>query len=701
MSSQLLNTPIEYLKGVGKQRADWLRNELNVKTYEDLLLLYPHRYIDRSRFYKITEVNPVQAEIQLVGRITQMETLGQKKKKRLIAKLEDETGSVELIWFKKIETIKTLLKKDSPLVVFGRVKTFQNRIQIVHPDIEDLKNYRAKPKIPLHPVYPTTEKLQKTGLNNRIMVKLLQELVMQLKDRITENISHEILEKYRLQNRKEAFTQIHFPASLESLSKAQYRLKFEELFYLQLTLLIRKRKQKKIWNGYNFLNIGENFNQFYRYFLPFTLTNAQKRVLKEIRHDLGQSTQMNRLVQGDVGSGKTVIAIMSMLMALDNDFQSCLMAPTEGLATQHHYALRKLLGPMGISSTLLTGSTTQLARKQIRNGIETGKIPILIGTHALIEDPINFQNLGLAVIDEQHRFGVAQRAKLWKKNKKPPHVLIMTATPIPRTLAMTLYGDLDVSTIDELPAGRKPVKTVHCYEHARSEVFSFLKKEISQKRQIFIVYPLIEESEKINYKDLIDGYESINCSFPSPQYRISILHGRMKASEKEAEMNRFIKGETQIMVATTVIEVGVDVPKASVMLIESAERFGLSQLHQLRGRVGRGSAQSYCILITDEKLSEESRARVQIMCNTNDGFKIAEEDLRLRGPGDLMGTRQSGILELRIANLYKDTQIMNQARQAAIELLKKDPGLSEPKHQMIHKTFTKNYRKKITWSKIG
>lgn len=698
---QLLNTPIEYLKGIGPQRAELLRNELKVNTYEDLLLLYPYRYIDRSRFYKISEVNLVQAEIQLIGRITQIETLGQKKGKRLVVRLEDKTGSVNLIWFKKIDTIKALLKKNSPLVVFGRVKVFQNRIQIVHPEIENLREYCVKPQIPLHPVYPTTEKLQKIGLNNRVMVKLLQELVVQIKYRIRENLSQEIVEKYQLLSRKEAFTQIHFPSSLEALSKAQYRLKFEELFFLQLTLLIRKKNQQKISNGYSCLKVGENFNRFYREFLPFTLTNAQKRVLREIRHDLGQSTQMNRLVQGDVGSGKTLIALMSMLMALDNGFQSCFMTPTEVLAKQHHYTLRKLLRPIGISSSLLTGSTTQIARKQIRHGIETGKIPILIGTHSLIEDPIDFQNLGLAVIDEQHRFGVAQRAKLWKKNKKPPHVLIMTATPIPRTLAMTLYGDLDVSIIDELPTGRKPVKTVHRYEHARLEVFGFFKKQIAQGRQIFIVYPLIEESEKINYKDLIDGYESISRAFPSPQYEISILHGRMKTSDKEAEMNRFVKGETQIMVATTVIEVGVDIPNASVMLIESAERFGLSQLHQLRGRVGRGPAQSYCILMTDEKISKESHARVQIICDTNNGFKIAEEDLRLRGPGDLIGTRQSGILDLRMVDLSKDTRVMNQARQAVIELLTKDPGISAPEHQMIHETFIKHHRKKIAWSKIG
>lgn len=696
-----MNTPIEYLKGVGPQRAEWFRDELNVHTYGDLLVLYPHRYIDRSRFYKIAEVNPVQAEIQVVGRITRVEILGQKNAKRLTARMEDETGSIELVWFKKIDAIKGLLKKDKPLVIFGRVSVFQHRIQIAHPDIEDLESYRSKPRIPLQPVYPTTEKLQKRGINNRVMVKLFQELIEQLKDRITETLSQDILENYRLVNRKEAFTQIHFPPSLEVLSKAQYRLKFEELFFLQLTLLMRKKNHRKAWTGYAFTRVGENFHRFYREFLPFSLTNAQKRVFKEIRHNLGQPVQMNRLIQGDVGSGKTIIALMSMLMALDNGFQSCLMVSTEVLATQHYYALQKLLEPIGISSALLTGSTPQLTRKKIRHGIEAGEIKILVGTHALIEDPVHFQNLGLAVIDEQHRFGVAQRAKLWKKNEKPPHVLIMTATPIPRTLAMTLYGDLDVSVIDELPAGRKPVKTIHCCEHERLEVFGFLKKQIAQGRQIFIVYPLIEESEKINYKDLMDGYESISRAFPLPEYRISILHGRMKASEKEVEMSRFIKGETQLMVATTVIEVGVDIPNASVMLIESAERFGLSQLHQLRGRVGRGYAQSYCILMTGEKIGEETRARIRVICETNDGFKIAEEDLRLRGPGDMMGTRQSGALGLRIADLSKDTQITSQARQAAIELLRKDPELSAPEHQMIHETFTKHHRKKIAWSKIG
>ncbi|XCI75530.1 MAG: ATP-dependent DNA helicase RecG [Flavobacteriales bacterium] len=696
-----MNTPIEYLKGVGPQRADWLRDELGISTYEDLLSLYPNRYIDRSRFYKIAEINPIQAEIQLVGQITSVGIFGQKKTKRLVARLEDETGSIDLVWFKKFDVVRVFLKKDIPLMIFGRANTFQGRIQMAHPEVENLEDYRTKPPIPLHPVYPTTEKLQKRGVNNRLMVKLFQELIEELKDQIEEIFPQEMLDEYQLMDKKEALVQMHFPSALEVFSKAQYRLKFEELFFLQLTILMRKKDHQKVWTGYAFTRVGKHFYRFYREFLPFFLTDAQKRVLKEIRHDLGQPIQMNRLVQGDVGSGKTIVALMSMLVALDNGFQSCLMAPTEVLATQHHYALRKLLGPMGIQSSLLTGSTTQLARKQLRYGMESGVISILVGTHALIEEPMHFQNLGLAVIDEQHRFGVAQRAKLWKKNKKPPHVLIMTATPIPRTLAMTIYGHLDISVINELPAGRKPVKTVHRYENARLEIFGFLKNQIAQGRQAYIVYPLIEESEKINYQDLMEGYESISRAFPLPEYRVGILHGRMKSSDKEAEMRRFTRGETQIMVATTVIEVGVDVPNASVMLIESAERFGLSQLHQLRGRVGRGAAQSYCILMTSDKLSDEAYKRIQVMGRTHDGFEIAEEDLKLRGPGDLMGTRQSGILDLRIADLSKDVQIMGQARQAAVKLLEKDPELSTPDNQTIRNTFIKYHQKKIAWSKIG
>ncbi|XOD68674.1 MAG: ATP-dependent DNA helicase RecG [Flavobacteriales bacterium AspAUS03] len=696
-----MNTPIEYLKGIGPQRAEWLREELNVSTYEDLLSLYPNRYIDRSRFYKIANINPNQAEIQLVGRITSVEIFGQKKTKHLVARLEDETGSIDLIWFKKLDLVRTFLKKDISLVVFGRANIFQGRIQIAHPEVNKLEDHRIKSPTPLHPVYSTTEKLQKRGVNNRLMVKLFQELIEQLKNQIEEIFPQEILEEYQLMDKKEALVQIHFPSDLEVLSKAQYRLKFEELFFLQLTLLMRKKDHQKVWAGYAFTRVGEHFHRFYREFLPFVLTDAQKRVLKKIRHDLGQPIQMNRLVQGDVGSGKTIVALMSMLVALDNGFQSCLMAPTEVLATQHHYAVRELLGPMGIQSALLTGSTPQLARKQLRHGIESGMISILVGTHALIEEPVHFQNLGLAVIDEQHRFGVAQRAKLWKKNEKPPHVLIMTATPIPRTLAMALYDDLDVSVIDELPAGRKPVKTLHRYENARLEIFRFLKKQIAQGRQAYIVYPLIEESKKINYKDLMDGYESISRAFPLPEYRVGILHGRMKSSDKEAEMRRFTRGEIQIMVATTVIEVGVDVPNASVMLIESAERFGLSQLHQLRGRVGRSAAQSYCILMTSEKLSDEAHTRIQVICRTHDGFEIAEEDLKLRGPGDLMGTRQSGILDLRIADLSKDVQIMEQARQAAVKLIEKDPELSTPDNQTIRNIFTKYHRKKIAWNKIS
>ncbi len=702
MSSQLLQTPIEYLKGVGPQRGELLRKELGIHRYEDLINFYPNRYIDRTRYYKINELNNNPAEVQIIGKIIHVKTVEfGKAKKRLVATFVDETGEMELVWFQGHKWIRESLKLNIPYVIFGKVTSFNGQYNMAHPEMELLNEHEQNLRSALQPVYPSTETLTNRGISNRVVNKMMQQLFLETQAKFTETLPQYLLDELKLIPKNAALFNIHFPKSPELLAKARFRLKFEELFFIQLQLITKNLVRKNKIKGHPFTIIGENFNNFYQNHLPFELTNAQKKVLKEIRNDLGSNAQMNRLLQGDVGSGKTIVGLMAMLIALDNGFQSCLMAPTEILANQHFNGLTELAKDLNINIKILTGSTKTSERKIIHEELENGSLHILIGTHALLEDKVQFNNLGLAIIDEQHRFGVEQRSKLWKKNEIPPHVLVMTATPIPRTLAMSLYGDLDVSVIDELPPGRKPIQTVHRYDSNRLKVWKFIKDEIAKGRQIYIVYPLIQESETMDYKDLMDGYESISRDFPLPQYSISIVHGKMKPADKDAEMKRFAEGKTNIMVATTVIEVGVNVPNASVMIIESAERFGLSQLHQLRGRVGRGAEQSYCILMTSHKLSNDSKIRLETMCKTNDGFEIAEVDLKLRGPGDIMGKQQSGVLNLQIADLVKDKDILILARNKAIELLKKDASLSLPEHQTLKQIFIEMTKKKNIWNYIS
>ncbi|HEX8268314.1 MAG TPA: ATP-dependent DNA helicase RecG, partial [Flavobacterium sp.] len=647
--SNLLQTPIEYLKGVGPARGELLKKELGIHKYGDLLNFYPNRYIDRTRYYKISQLQNNAAEVQVMGKIIHIKTVEQARGKRLVATLSDETGEMELVWFQGHKWIRESLKLNIPMVVFGKCNSFNGMFSMVHPEMELLTEHEQSLRSAMQPVYPSTETLNNRGVSNRVLNKMMQQLFLETQALFSETLSPEIISALNLIPKKAALFNIHFPKSAEALAEAQFRLKFEELFYIQLQLISKNLIRKHKIKGHPFVKVGDYFNNFYQNHLPFELTNAQKRVIKEIRNDMGSPAQMNRLLQGDVGSGKTIVALMSMLLALDNGFQSCLMAPTEILANQHYRGLSELAIGLSINIRILTGSTKTADRKIIHEELENGSLHIIIGTHALLEDKVKFKNLGLAVIDEQHRFGVEQRSKLWKKNEIPPHVLVMTATPIPRTLAMSLYGDLDVSVIDELPPGRKPIQTVHRFDSNRLKVWKFIKDEIAKGRQIYIVYPLIQESEKMDYKDLMDGYESVSRDFPLPQYAVSIVHGKMKPADKDAEMERFSKGKTNIMVATTVIEVGVNIPNASVMIIESAERFGLSQLHQLRGRVGRGAEQSYCILMTSHKLSADSKIRMDTMVKTNDGFEIAEVDLKLRGPGDLMGTQQSGVLNLQIS----------------------------------------------------
>lgn len=699
--SSLLQTSIEYLKGVGPQRGALLRKELGIHSYGDLLQLFPNRYIDRTRYYKINQLQASNLEVQIVGKIIHLKMVEQKRGKRLVATFVDDTGEMELVWFQGHKWIKESLKINVPYVIFGKVTSFGNQFNMAHPDMELLEEHKQSLRSALQPVYPSTETLSQKGVSNRSMNKLMQQLFLETGVQFTETLPPHLIDSLKLISKSEALFNIHFPKSQEWLAKAQFRLKFEELFFIQLQLITKNLIRKHKIKGLPFEKVGQHFNTFYQNHLPFELTNAQKRVLKEIRNDLGSNAQMNRLLQGDVGSGKTIVALMCMLMALDNGYQSCLMAPTEILATQHYNGLTELAAPLGLNIKLLTGSTKTAERRIIHEELENGSLHILIGTHALLEDKVVFQNLGLAIIDEQHRFGVEQRSKLWKKNDIPPHVLVMTATPIPRTLAMSLYGDLDISVIDELPPGRKPVQTVHRYDSNRLKVWKFLKDEIAKGRQVYVVYPLINESEALDYKDLMDGYESLSRDFPLPHYSISIVHGKMKPEEKEAEMKRFAAGKTNIMVATTVIEVGVNVPNASVMVIESAERFGLSQLHQLRGRVGRGAEQSYCILMTGFKLSTDSKTRLETMCSTNDGFEIAEVDLKLRGPGDIMGTQQSGVLNLQIADLVKDKDILVRARHEAIQLLKHDPALQKPEHQNLKSVFLEMSKKKGIWNYIS
>lgn len=698
---QILQTPIEYLKGVGPAKADLLKKELRIFTYRDLLNLFPFRYVDRSRFYKVNEISSTETEVQIIGKITRIEEVGAARAKRLTAQFADETGSVELVWFKGIKWLKNSLKPNQPYVLFAKPSMFNNRYNFAHPDLELLEEFKASPLQGLQPVYPSTEKLNGRNINTRTLAKLTQTLIPQLKGALPEIYPPDFLKENGLANREAAYFEVHFPKSVERLEKARYRLKFDEFFMLQLDMIRQKKIRQIKQRGFAFSALGENFNNFYNNELPFDLTGAQKRVLKEIRKDIMHGLHMNRLVQGDVGSGKTIVALMCMLMAIDNGFQACLMAPTEILATQHYNGLKELVENLPVEIALLTGSTKAAERRKLHAKLEDGSLHILIGTHALIEDKVKYKNLGMAVIDEQHRFGVAQRAQLWKKNTLPPHILIMTATPIPRTLAMSVYGNLDISVIDELPPGRKPITTVHRFDSNRLKVFGFMKDEIAKGRQVYVVYPLIEESKQMDYKDLQDGYESIVRAFPQPQYQVSIVHGKMKAADKEWEMQRFAKGETQIMVATTVIEVGVNVPNASVMVIESAERFGLSQLHQLRGRVGRGAEQSFCILMTSQKLSNDAKTRIKTMVRTNDGFEISEVDMKLRGPGDLMGTRQSGILNLNIADLMKDGVILEKARNAAINLLEKDPQLQQAQHHGILQHFNSQVKRKMQWGRIS
>ena len=700
--NDILQTPIEYLKGVGPSRGEMLRKELSIHRYGDLLTLFPNRYIDRTRYYKINELQAGNTEVQIVGKIIHIKTVEQKKGRgRLVATFVDDTGEMELVWFQGQKWIRESLKLNAVYVAFGKVASFSNMFNMAHPELELLEEHKQSLRSAMQPVYPSTEKLSQRGISNRTINKMMQQLFVETQARFTETLPSYLLDELKLIPKNAALFNIHFPKSQELLAKAQFRLKFEELFFIQLQLITKNLIRKHKIKGHPFEKVGDYFNNFYQNHLPFELTNAQKRVLKEIRNDLGSNAQMNRLLQGDVGSGKTIVALMCMLMALDNGFQSCLMAPTEILATQHFNGLTELAKDLNINIKLLTGSTKTSERKIIHEALENGELNIIIGTHALLEDKVQFQNLGLAIIDEQHRFGVEQRSKLWKKNDIPPHVLVMTATPIPRTLAMSLYGDLDISVIDELPPGRKPIQTVHRYDSNRLKVWKFLKDEIAKGRQIYIVYPLINESEKLDYKDLMDGYESISRDFPLPHYSVSIVHGQMKAADKEEEMRRFAAGKTNIMVATTVIEVGVNVPNASVMVIESAERFGLSQLHQLRGRVGRGAEQSYCILMTSHKLSDDSKIRLETMCRTNDGFEIAEVDLKLRGPGDIMGTQQSGVLNLQIADLVRDRDILQIARHEAIKLLKKDASMTLPEHQTMRMVFMEMSKKKNIWNYIS
>ncbi|MDG4717151.1 ATP-dependent DNA helicase RecG [Winogradskyella marincola] len=696
-----LQTPIDYLKGVGPNRADLLRSELGIHTYQDLINLFPNRYIDRTKYYKINQLQRNNAEVQVIGRITSFREVAQKRGKRLVAEFRDDTGVMELVWFRGQKWIRESLKTGQPYVIFGKTNWFNGKFSMPHPELELLSEHEKNLRSAMQAIYPSTEKLSNKGITNRVVTKIMQQLFLETKGRYAETLSDTIRGELKLLSKSDALFNVHFPKSPELLSRAQFRLKFEELFYIQLQLILKNLIHKSKIKGFTFEKVGDYFNTFFKDHLPFDLTNAQKRVLKEIRADLGSNAQMNRLLQGDVGSGKTIVGFMSMLMGLDNGFQCCLMAPTEILSVQHYNELLEWCNKLNISILLLTGSTKTSDRRIIHENLENGNLQILIGTHALLEDKVKFKNLGLAIIDEQHRFGVKQRSKLWHKNELPPNVLVMTATPIPRTLAMSVYGDLDISIIDELPAGRKPIKTVHRYDNNRLKVFRFMKDEIAKGRQIYVVYPLIQESEKMDYKDLMDGYESISREFPTPDYQISIVHGKMKAEDKDYEMQRFAEGKTNIMVATTVIEVGVNVPNASVMIIESAERFGLSQLHQLRGRVGRGAEQSYCILMTGHKLSNDSKTRLETMVRSTDGFEIAEVDLKLRGPGDIMGTQQSGVLNLRIADIVKDKDILQSARHYAKSVLNLDPSLALPEHNMILNTYRQMSKYRNIWNYIS
>ncbi len=701
----LLETSIEFLSGVGPERAKLLREEFGIRTYSDLLHHFPFRYVDKTQFHQINSISSDETDIQLRGRITSVRTVGENRGQRLVADFTDGTGVIELVWFKGIKWVKPKLLPNIDYVVFGRPSNFKGKYNMVHPEFETVESQQKKVAIALQPVYPSTEKAKAKNLDAKAIGRLMNALVAQLKGQghVAELYGSDFREKNNLIGREEAFINVHFPKDSDTLRKALFRLKFDELFFIQLRLLKLKLINQNKFQGAVFAEVGELVNRFYSECLPFDLTDAQKRVVREIRHDLGSGKQMSRLLQGDVGSGKTIVALMSMLLAVDNGYQAALMAPTEILAEQHFATISSFLKKLNLHIALLTGSTKTAERKLLHEQLRTGEIHILIGTHALIEDVVQFDRLGLVIVDEQHRFGVQQRAKLWLKGRdgEVPHMLIMTATPIPRTLAMTVYGDLDTSVIDQLPPGRKPIKTLHRFDSSRQKIFDFMKQEIALGRQIYVVYPLISESEKLDFKHLEDGYESIIRDFPQPQYQVSILHGKMKADQKEYEMQRFKEGKTNIMVSTTVIEVGVDVPNASVMVIESAERFGLSQLHQLRGRVGRGAEQSYCILMTGYALGQEARTRMETMVRTNDGFEIAEVDMRLRGPGDIQGTQQSGKPIFQITNLSKDGQILLAARNAAIDLLTDDPNLEKRENALTKHYLIQEMKNRPNWARVS
>lgn len=695
------DTPIEYLKGIGPTKADVINKELGIFTFGDFLRHYPFRYIDKTQFYTIAEVNSELPSVQFRATVISKQMVGERRGKRMVAMVEDTTGSMELVWFQGLKWVDKTLIVGQEYVIFGKPNAYGMRLNIVHPEMELLKDFKLENATALQPVYPSTEKLKSFFLDSKGILKLQRQLMMQAEKEIHEFLPKNILDKYKMMPRAEAMKEVHFPSNAKQLQRAQARLKFEELFLIQLKLIQANKGRKLAAKGFVFSKVGDLFNQFYHHQLPFELTDAQKRVVKEIRADTNTGFQMNRLLQGDVGSGKTIVALLTMLLAIDNGFQACLMAPTEILAQQHFQGLSELLNGMNINIKILTGSSKTKERRELLAQLASGEINILLGTHALIEDPVVFKNLGMVIIDEQHRFGVEQRSRLWKKNTQAPHVLVMTATPIPRTLAMTLYGDLDTSVIDELPKGRKPIETIHQYESHRLKLFGFLEKEIAKGRQVYIVYPLIKESEKLDLINLEEGYQSIVKAFPMPKYHVSIVHGKMKASDKDFEMQRFVKGETQLMVATTVIEVGVNVPNASVMVIENSERFGLSQLHQLRGRVGRGAEQSYCILMSGNKLSADARTRISTMVKTNNGFEIAEIDLQLRGPGDLQGTQQSGVLDLHIADLAKDQKILQEARITAQEIVDTDPYLEHPYYTDLRKYLASSKKSREAWGRIS
>ncbi len=700
---KLLDSDLKFLPGVGPKKAELLKKELKLSTFGDLLYYFPFKYIDRSRFYSISQIEEDMSYVQVKGRIISFSYIGEGSRKRLVANFSDGSSIAELVWFKGVKWIQQKLALNTTYIVFGKPTLFNGKVSFVHPEVELGLKEDGTVLGGLQPFYNTSEKMKSAFINSKAVAKLQENLQKVIAAHVKETMPSELIAQLKLMPLREALLNAHFPRNADLLRKAQARLKFEELFYIQLNLLVQKKYRQKRVNGHVFSTVGDYFNNFYSKNLPFALTEAQKRVLKEIRRDLGSGKQMNRLLQGDVGSGKTLVGLMSMLLASDNGFQSCLMAPTEILANQHYKTIEAFTEGLGVSVGLLTGSTKKSDRKKLFALMESGELHILIGTHALLEDTVKFKDLGLVIIDEQQRFGVAQRAKLWEKNLNPPHVLVMTATPIPRTLAMTVYGDLEVSVIDELPPGRKPIRTLHYFDSKRLKVFGFMREQIKLGRQVYLVYPLIKESEKMDYKDLQDGYESIVRAFPPPEYTVVVVHGQMKPEGKDFSMGVFASGKAQIMVATTVIEVGVNVPNASVMIIESAERFGLSQLHQLRGRVGRGADQSYCILMTGNKLSADSRKRISTMVNTNDGFEIAEVDLALRGPGDLEGTMQSGMaFDLKIANIAKDGQILGWARNVAEEIVEEDPLLGMPKNSILKAQLSRfNVRDSYDFSQIS